>query len=118
MKSADENVVSVVSSLEGIVANDCRAPSKPVTAIILRDSKVMDDHLAHFENLDRLQTLILSNTQVSDTGLKHLAGLTVADFDAWWPRHSLAGVTERKDQASEITPKPTEIEDHHGNEKF
>src|SRR5690242_7446400 len=69
---AEERAVRAVQALGGKVSRDDEAPGKPVTGVILMDLNVTDAGLKELAGLKQLQWLILSGTKVTDAGLKEL----------------------------------------------
>ena len=68
-----DRAVSFVESLGGKVIRDDNSAGKPVTGIELTDTNVTDAGLKELASLTNLSSLNLSQTQVTDAGLKELA---------------------------------------------
>ena len=68
-----ERAIAFVESLGGKVVRDDNSPDKPVTRIDLSNTKVTDAGLKELAPLTNLELLDLNGTQVTDAGLKELA---------------------------------------------
>ena len=73
---AEEKAVQLVKKTGGWARRDTLAPGQPVVTISLAGSKVADDDLQTLAGCKRLETLDLARTNLTGSGLKHLAGLT------------------------------------------
>ena len=72
---AEEKAVKAIEKLGGRIARDMKAKDKPIVSVHLSFTQVTDAGLKDLAGLKQLQTLDLFGTQVTDAGLKHLAGL-------------------------------------------
>ena len=69
---AEDKAVAFVKKLGGSVDRDEKAPGKPVVEVFLSNTKVTDAGLKELAALKSLTDLNLSNTKVTDAGLKEL----------------------------------------------
>jgi len=67
--------IAEIKRLGGKVALDEKTPGKPVIEVDLWDTNVTDTELEHLKGLTQLWNLWLDDTQVTDRGLRHLKGL-------------------------------------------
>jgi hypothetical protein len=65
-----EQVIAVIQKMDGRVQRDLKAPGQPVIGISLRGTKVTDADLEILKQLKSLQILNLSQTAITDAGLK------------------------------------------------
>src|SRR5215813_12597420 len=73
---ADEAAaLKMIEKLGGKVTRDGKLPGKPVVAVDLGSTKVVDADLKELKELKSLQSLGLGVTEVTDTGLKELKEL-------------------------------------------
>ena len=72
---AEDKAVKAIEKLNGKITRDQKAKDKPVIGVYLSGPDVTDAGLKHLAGLKRLQHLKLYGTGVTDAGLKHLAGL-------------------------------------------
>jgi hypothetical protein len=76
--SEEQTAIQAIEKLGGTITRDDKQPGRPVVAVDLsgsRNSVVTDAELKDLEELEQLQTLHLSWTQVTDAGLKNLEEL-------------------------------------------
>jgi hypothetical protein len=73
--AAEERAVQAVQRLHGKIVRAGPEPGKPVVAVDLSNTGVTDAGLKELAGLKQLRTLSLRGTQVTNTGLKELAGL-------------------------------------------
>jgi Leucine-rich repeat (LRR) protein len=72
---AEDKAVNAIEKLNGKITRDQKAKGKPVIGVYLSGPDVTDAGLKHLAGLKRLQNLKLYGTKVTDAGLKELAGL-------------------------------------------
>ena len=72
---AEDKAVAFVEKIGGDVTRDEKAPGKPAITVNLSNTKVTDAGLKELAALKQLTTLNLGVTQVTDAGLKELAPL-------------------------------------------
>ena len=65
-----------VAALEKLGARIYRYEQDDVCGVFLRDTQITDAGLVHLAGMTNLQDLYLTDTQVTDAGLVHLAGMT------------------------------------------
>ncbi len=81
----EDRAVAFVQKLGGTVIRDEKTPGKPVVTVKLSDTDVTDAGLKELAPLKNLTTLYLGCTKVTDAGLKELAplkNLTTLDLRA------------------------------------
>ena len=69
---AEDKAVAFVKKLGGSVDRDEKAPGKPVVEVFLSNTKVTDAGLKELAALKSLTQLDLGNTPVTDAGIKEL----------------------------------------------
>jgi hypothetical protein len=72
---AEDKAVNAIEKLDGKITRDQKAEGRPVIGVYLSGPDVTDAGLKHLAGLKRLQHLSLYKSEVTDAGLKHLAGL-------------------------------------------
>ena len=72
---AETKVVQTIQKLNGEIIRDEKAEGKPVIAVKLHHYWVKDEHVKELIALKQLQTLDLSQTEVTDAGIKDVASL-------------------------------------------
>jgi internalin A len=72
---AEDRAVKAIQKLGGRITRDMKAKGKPIVGVNLDRTEVTDAGLKHLAGLKRLQNLKLYGTKVTDAGLKELAGL-------------------------------------------
>jgi hypothetical protein len=72
---ATDKAVKAIEKLGGTVTRDDKATGKPIVGVDLDRTQVTDAGLKMLAGLKQLQKLNLDHTRVTDTGLKELAGL-------------------------------------------
>jgi internalin A len=81
--SADEDdakAEKAIKALGGRVERNSDAPGKPIVRVYLTGKQVTDVGLKELAGLKNLQTLDLRHTKVTDAGLKEIAGLKSLQF--------------------------------------
>jgi len=73
---AEDKALEFVKKLNGKVTHDENAPGKPVIALDLYLRQVTDEGLKRLAGLTNLTSLSLGSTQVTDAGMKELDGLS------------------------------------------
>jgi hypothetical protein len=71
----EDKAVKTIKKLGGIFARDEKTKDKPIVSVDLGYTEMTDAGLKHVAGLKQLQTLDLRHTKVTDAGLEHLAGL-------------------------------------------
>ena len=72
--SEEAQAVEALGKLKSSVRRDGKAPGRPVIGVTLYEAR--DEDLAQLAKLPRLESLELYRSQVTDTGVAHLGGLT------------------------------------------
>jgi hypothetical protein len=75
-KAEQDRAIAEIKKLGGKMEVDSKRPDRPVIAVNLKRTKVMDASLEYLRGLTRLEKLYLEETQVTDGGLDYLKGLT------------------------------------------
>jgi hypothetical protein len=73
--ASETTAVTAVKKLGGTVIRDSKIAGEPAIFVDLSNTKVTDAGLKHIKELNQLIVLSLGNTQVTDAGLKELKGL-------------------------------------------
>ena len=72
---AEDKAVEAIQKLGGRITWDMKVKGKPIVILDLTSTNVTDAGLKHLAGLKQLQKLVLNSTMVTDAGLKHVAGL-------------------------------------------
>jgi len=80
-QSADDVAIAFVKKLGGTADRDKSRPGKPVVRIQLVNRALQDDGLKQFTGLKGLRVLLISETEITDAGLKHLKDLSLETLD-------------------------------------
>lgn len=71
---AEVKAIEAMTKLDATIARDEKAPGKPVVEVQFANTKVTDADRRLLANFKSLQTLGLAFTDVTDAGMKELAG--------------------------------------------
>jgi internalin A len=75
-KVKQERAIAEIKKLGGEVEVDIDRPDRPVVAVNLKHTKVIDASLQLLKELTRLEKLCLKDTHVTDDGVIYIKGLT------------------------------------------
>ena len=81
-------MIAEIEKFGGSVAVDEKSPDKPVLEVYLRETKVTDAGLACLQGLNRLRSLNLAATRVTDTDWQASKGSPNSRSWTWGPRRS------------------------------
>src|SRR5688572_21817400 len=73
---AEDKAVAFVKKIGGVARRDDKLPGKPVVRVDILNPEMADAGLRELAPLKSLAALHLSQTGVTDAGLKELAGFT------------------------------------------
>ena len=92
---AENRSVAFVERLGGSVTRSEEIPGKPVTGVILKQTKLTNTGLKELGGFSKLATLDLTLTEVTDAGLKELTQFTnLTTLDLMATRVTDAGLKE------------------------
>ena len=74
-EETEDKAIAAIAKLEGRIKRDENKPGRPVVALDLTRTEVIDAGLKNLAALKQLKTLDLGGTKVTDAGLKDLATL-------------------------------------------